>query len=53
LRLALILVGVCGLDATVVAFARDARFWAAVIPTLIPVLTVGFVIIPMRLQNRR
>ncbi len=50
-RMGAILVLVTGLDAAVVMFVARPMPWAVVIPTLIPLLTALFVIIPM--QSRR
>jgi hypothetical protein len=45
--MAMVLVGVGLADALVVGFAARPLLWAALIPALIPLLTVIFVIRPM------
>lgn len=51
-RMGAILLLVTGLDGAVVMFAAHPMPWAVVIPTLIPLLTALFVIIPMQGRQR-
>jgi hypothetical protein len=39
IRMGILIVFVCALDATVVFFAQKPLFWAGTIPALIPLLT--------------
>jgi len=52
LKMMAILTFVAGLDAIVVMFATRPLPWAAAIPSLVPLLTTLFIIIPM-LKTRK